>query len=149
MAVTIYDTTEAIRSTLEDVAGLAVSTANETLREGMNDLPAIQVYFETLEASLGSQTERKTFGAGIRSNMWRFHIDVYVKQRSNLGDDMAKVANLTDAVIDVLEAQVDTPPFGLDGLHNFRYTAERVTFTYGDTDTTYVGVRFVVSLLAG
>lgn len=147
MSISIYNATEAIRSTLAGAVDRA--TANETLTDGMNDLTAMQVYFERAEASAGSNTDRVTFGAAIRRSLWTFHVDVYARQRSHIGEDMAAVVNTADAVIDLLETQTTGAPFGLAGIKTFRWTAERATFVYGDPELRYAGVRFIIVLSVG
>ena len=47
----------------------------------------------------------------------------------------------------VLDAQDSTPAFGVDGVHTFHYTWERVTFVYGNPETRYAGVRFTLSFM--
>lgn len=147
MTITIYDTAEAIRSTLADAVDRA--QANESLTDGMNDLTALQVYFERLETSYGGRTDRVTFGGGVRRNQWVFTVDVYARQRSHIGEDMAAVANVADAVNDELEAQAGGTLFGLTGIKTFHWTAERVIFVYGDPETRYAGIRYTLTLIVG
>ncbi|MBK8023517.1 MAG: hypothetical protein IPK19_19310 [Chloroflexi bacterium] len=138
--VTIAAINTAIAETLGGAAGIARAQDAGDLSEGVIDLPAVQVYWQGSTTAL----DRVTFGAGVRQTRLTFHADVYARQRSHLGEDMAKVLVLAEAVQTVLEAQGRPPFFGLAGIRDLRWSAERATFDYGGA--AYAGVRFVIEV---
>ena len=142
MKITLYNLTEAVRATLAAVTAVSRATANETLTEGIVDYPLVQVYPESGEASRASRTDRTTFGGGLRQHIARLNVDVYVQQRAHIGEDMAAVATVADAIIAKFEQQQNHPLFGAEGIEAFRWTWERVTFVYGDPETRFAGIRF-------
>jgi hypothetical protein len=142
--VTIADIVQGVRAKMETVLGSTKSQALRTITEGVNDLPTIQTYFESLEQDPGGNTDRSTFGAGVRQTRVTVHVDVYGRQRSHIGEDMETLTNLVDGVVDVLEQEEKKPYFGIRGVKAYEWSAERVTFVYGDVETRYAGTRFIV-----
>ncbi|MCK6581194.1 MAG: hypothetical protein L6Q98_24145 [Anaerolineae bacterium] len=138
--VTINAINTAIAETLGATAGVVRVQDAGDLGEGLLDLPAIQVYWQGSITEPGGETDRRTFGAGVRLTRLTFYADVYARQRSHLGEDMTRTLAL--AVQTVLEAQHQPPFFGLAGVRALRWNAERVTFDYGGA--AYAGVRFVI-----
>lgn len=119
------------------------------IKETIPETPAVQVYFQTKETVSPGGTDRLTLGGRaaasvIRQTQLVIHVDVYAKQRANIGDEMAKLEALVDVVDAVMELQTGTPYFGIQGVKAYSYRAERVTFEYNKVD--YVGVRFFVTL---
>lgn len=140
-----YALVEAIKDTLAEAEGVARAQAHETLTDGMTDWPTVQVTWERTEADFTSRTDRSTFGAGLRQKQVTVHVDVYVRQRALIGEDMAAVAAVADAIEDVLDAQRAKPFFGLAAIRAFKWTSERVTFAYGDPELRFAGARFVLT----
>lgn len=140
-----YAVVEAIKDTLATADGIERAQAHETTTDGMTDWPTLQVYWERTEADFTSRTDRSTFGAGLRQKQVIVHVDVYVRQRALIGEDMAAVAATADAIEDVLDAQREKPFFGLAAIRAFKWTSERVTFAYGDPELRFAGVRFVLT----
>jgi hypothetical protein len=118
----------------------------ESMTEGMQDVPAIQCYFEELAQDPSGETDRTTFRGGVRQTNLTIHLDVYARQRSQLGEDISAVTDIADEVIAVLEAQDTKPYFGVTGLKAFSWTAQRVTFAYGSEpgQIQYAGIRFIL-----
>lgn len=150
MQTSITDICNAITETLGTATGIArtqsagASDPDEMLTEGLVDMPLLQVYWQSLGTDGQNPTsDRRTFGAGVRLTQLEFRADVYAKQRANIGEDMARVLELTEAVITVLEAQ-NAAPFGLDSVKAYRWGAERVTFEYAGA--SYAGIRFTLTL---
>lgn len=145
-SITISDVNKAVESTLGKAKGLARTAADETITEGVNDLPYLMVYSDGGNVdSGGGGTAQTTFRGGVRQTAQDVFVDVYVKQRSHIGLDLAKTYQCADAVISVLEEQEVKPYFGLAGLQAFNWSWERVTFVYGDPNISYAGVRFTLA----
>ena len=143
--VTLTQISNAVRDTLRWSNGIARAMSPADLKEGIPDVALLQVYPENWATAVNSNTDRTTFKAGVRHSEVVFHIDVYAKVRANIGEDMDKVLQLTDAVITRLELQTQKPYFGLEGIKAFKWTGERVTFAYGDPQTSYAGSRFTLT----
>lgn len=146
--VKIKTCTENISVCLEAIPDLKRVMRGATLKETIPETPAIQVYFDSKDVISPGGTDRYTMGGGkngvIRKTAMIIHVDVYARQRSNIGDEMALLEELIDLVDDVMEQQGDKPYFGIDGVQAYSYRAERTTFEYNKND--YVGVRFYVTL---
>lgn len=149
MTLTFTELVEGIRSTLAEVTEVAQAQGGTTVTDGMNDLPALQVYLDSFEQAHRSGTDRTTFRGGIRETTIDINVDVYARQRSHIGEDMAAVHSIADAIQAKLEEQDTAPFFGLTELKSFRYRGERVTFVYGDTQISYAGLRIVISCITG
>lgn len=146
--VLINDISEAVTSTVQSATGLARTQAAGSMTEGMNATPTFQFYFERLETdSASANMERSTFRGGITQTSLIFHGDLYVRQRSHIGEDMAALYPMADAIIAILEAQKLKPYFGLEGIKGFRWTVERATFRYGSDQLLYIGARFIMRFL--
>ena len=142
--LSITQTNTAIAETLGSAAGISRAQDAADLTEGMPDLPALQVYWQSLSTDADSaDTDRRTFGAGVRVSRLTFHADVYARQRSHLGEDMARVLELAEAVQTVLENQT-TPLFGEEHIQSCHWSAQRVTFDYAGA--SYAGIRFIIDL---
>lgn len=139
--LTIREVLQGVGDTLESaIQGVRVDTL-ESMTEGIGDTPLIQVYFDSIEADIASDsTDRSTFRAGVRQTNLIINVDVYAKQRADIGEDMLSLVDMTDAVIDVFDDQQAKPYFNVDGLKGFRYQGERVVFEYGQA--RFLGVRF-------
>lgn len=141
----VSDVTGAVETTLAPAYGIVRTFSEETLPEGINDLPSLVVYGVGGQGDSRSRNDRSSFGAGIRVADMTVNVDAYVRQRSHIGEDIARVSDITDAVYAILEAQRRQPYFGLPGLKGFQWTWSRVTFVYGDPETKYAGVQFVLN----
>lgn len=144
MTVSIADICDAITSALSAATGLSVAQSFDALGEGINDAPLLQVYPDAGEQDPSGQTERTTFGAGVRQTSLTVLADLYAKQRAFLAEDMGKLVGMVDAITNVLEQQDSTPPFGLAGIQDFKWSWRRVVFQYGDPDIKYIGARFTL-----
>lgn len=144
--VPISSITGAVAALLATSPKIAQAMAGIDLKETIPENGVVQVYFET--KNLGEGTDRISFGGSntkpIRKNIITINIDVYARQRSNIGQDMAALEELIDVVDDLMETQDATPAFGVQGIKSFTYQANRVTFEYNKVD--YVGVRYVLTL---
>lgn len=143
-AVKIGDLVKAIRDDLASASGVKLSTGYDTLTEGINEFPLVQVIPEEGDLAYQSKTERTTFGATLRQEQTTINVDVYASQRHNLADDMKSVIDMADNVKARLELQKTTPPFGVAGVDTWRATWRRVTFVYGEPEMKYTGIRFIL-----
>lgn len=152
--ITIAQISTAIALTLGEAEGIVRTqdgandgeAENDTtpLSEGMNDTPTLQVYLESGLTDASNEVDRTTFRAGVRQTELVFHADVFGKQRAHIGEDIALCTTLASALWDILEQQQVKPYFGLDGIQAFRWTMQRVVFTYATVD--YAGLRFVLTV---
>lgn len=146
MNVTMTSIGTAVAITFELTEGIKRVMKPDQLKENIPDLPLLQIYPQSFQGAVaGSQNDRNTFKAGVRTQEQVWFVDVYARQRSYIGEDMQKVVELSDAVIQVLERQNEKPYFGQVGIQGFRWQGERVTFSYGDPEQKYVGVRFTLT----
>jgi hypothetical protein len=144
--VSVYDLVDAIRNTLQFAPGVQEAQANDTLAESVY-APMLQVYPDSGSASAGGATDRKTFGANrLQVEDLIINVDVYARQRSHIGEDMAASTRLADAVRGVLHQQLTPPFFGHEHIRSFRWRWQRVTFEYGDPQLRYAGIQFVLTV---
>lgn len=141
----------AIHDTLEAVivpAPFNIFYDWDELPEGMNSVPALEIYVEEWETSTESETDRITFAAGGSGpRRWAniaIRIDLYARQRSQLDEDWELALSLANSLHDALEAQGPCPNFGLAGIRHFRWTARRVVFER--SQATYTGYRFELTV---
>lgn len=146
MAITIAQMCDAIETTLGAATGIARSQSHDELTEGIQDMPLLQVYPDTLRGNATGETDRSSFRAGVRQTELVILADLYARQRSHMGEDMKALVDGTDAIVTVIEAQDIKPYFGLAGIKAFSWRAERVTFIYGDSQLPYAGMRFYFTL---
>lgn len=145
MNVTLTQMCDAVRDELKQADKVKRAMSVADFKESIPDVALLQVYPESGETAMYSGTDRTTFRAGVRHSQAIIHVDCYARVRSQIGQDMKAAVELADAVINRLEQQRVSPYFGLQGLKAFRWTWERVTFTYGDPETKFAGIRFVLS----
>jgi hypothetical protein len=85
-----------------------------------------------------------TFRTGVQQVEMTYYADLFARQRSHIGDDMTVLYSVMQAVRETLEGETVKPYFGLAGIQAFRWSAERVTFEYGDPSLPYVGARYTI-----
>lgn len=146
MTITLTEIGAALDSTLATAVGLTYVHQPSELKESMQDAPVLQIYPESIVQDPSGDVDRTTFRAGVRQTVQTWHCDLYATQRRNLGEDMAALLPLVDAITNVLEAQDSKPYFGLTGIKAFAWTSQRVTFTYGQPEIYYTGMRFTLTL---
>jgi hypothetical protein len=140
--ITLAQICNGIESALSAATTLARSQSYDELTEGVHDIPTLQVYPESGLQDAGGNTDRTTFGAGVRQTEFTIHADYYAAQQSNIGEDMAALVNGIDAIQNELEKQ-DSTRFGFSD-HNlsFRWSWTRVQFVYNEAN--YMGARFII-----
>lgn len=145
--VSYGDLIRAVETTLGRAREILKTESMERLSEGYSDMPLLQVYPDASDTdSRGETTDRSTFRAGVRQTGLVINADCVVKQRSNLGEDMLRTVSLADAVQMELEKQDTKPYFQNRAIKAFHWSWQRVTFKYGDPETSYVGIRFTINL---
>ncbi len=137
--ITLMHMCDHLAATMGAATGLLVNQSYNELTEGIPsaELPMIQVYPQNQEH------QHLTFQGAVEIKTFLIHVDLYARQRSQLDEDMAKMTEMTDAIIDVLEAQ-DHTFFGDTNIRDFRWRWERVVFDYAGV--LYEGARFYLTL---
>lgn len=143
--VTLADLCEAIETTFTAAGVFNRVQALTNLTDGMNTDLTIQIYIEEIGGDAKTKTDRQTMGGGVMHAEPVVYVDVYARQRSHIGEDMKAVTEAADDVIDVLQNQKASPPFGCAGVKSFRWLGRRVIFEYGDPLVKYVGLRFTLT----
>jgi len=147
MSITLAQICNAIQATLSAATGLTYTQSYDDLTEGVQDMPMLQVYWDSLSQDPGALvkgTERTTFKGGTRQTEIVVLADLYARQRAHIGEDMGALLPLIDAIQNVLEQQDTKPYFSLDGLKAFKWIAQRVIFEYGDKK--FMGARFTITV---
>lgn len=145
--ITILEIADAITTHLAAATGIARSQSMDELTEDFNDLPLLQVYAQMGETDVTTDNSRTTFKSVRRTSEQTFHADVVCRQRSDIGADMAKVAEMQEAVQLKLEAEKTKPFFDEPRIMDFWWRWEILTFM--KNDRPYLGVRFVISTRVG
>ncbi len=149
--ITIAEVCDAIESTLSTATGIERSQSYDELTEGIAaaDCPLLQVYWESFAMDPTGGTDRKTFGAGVRSKPFVVHADIYASRRHQLAQDNKRLIEIVDAVLDVLEEQDKKPYFGFEGIKSWSLDgATRTLFLYPDETNKFVGARFILTIWA-
>ena len=150
VTVTLHQICDAIETTLSTATGLAVSQTFDELTEGIHDRALLQVYPESCSpVDANTRNDRTTAQRGVAVTEFVFHADVYAQQRAHIGEDMAALVPLIDAITARLEAQTGSPLFGLvvggvNVIKSFKWSWSRVVFEYAEAK--YMGARFVITV---
>jgi len=147
-------TLQAICNAIETTLAPAITytqSYNE-LKEGMPDQPTLQIYPNSGSSSPPSGNDRSSFQAKLRQTEIQIYADLYASARSEIGEDMALLLPLMEAMITEIEKQDTKPYFGLldaagqYAIKGFSWSWQRVTFQYNDPMQLYVGARFIFNL---
>lgn len=144
MAVTLGEICDGIEAELSAAVGVQSSTPYDEMTEGIPamDCPRIEVYPEAGSSDPLGGTDRTTFSACVQQVVVTIHADLYARQRSQLGEDVAAYVGLTDAIIDVLQSQEQLPFFGVTGIKAFNWRWRKAVFRRADA--RFVGARFII-----
>lgn len=145
VGVALTDLVEGVRADLAAYSGVNVAQGGSSVTEGIHDEYTVQVTPEMGEESHKSGTDRATFGKGTSTERIVLNIDVYARQRSNIGEDMAAVITAADVVRSFLKESITEPLFGVTGVLTLHWTWQRVLFTYNKVE--HVGIRFVLTFV--
>ena len=149
MADTYYTVSEinnGVTAALAVAVGLKYTQSFDQLTEGIQDTPVLRVYPTAGKTDITTGTDRTTFSGKVTQSQLSFHADLYATQRRHLGEDMAKLIPLIDAIIDVIEAQKSKPFFGVTAIKAFGWSWNGIVFSYGRPEVHYAGARFVLNL---
>jgi hypothetical protein len=139
-------TCEAVASSLRGSGTVPYVQGPASLSEGRQDFPLAQVYWNGGETDVRSDsTAQTTFGGHVRQHQATVVVDVYVKQRNEVGSDMAATITTWDLVQGWLDSQKQNGCFGIVGAKGFRWVTERVLFEEAG-QTPYVGFRVTITL---
>lgn len=144
--ITMAQLCDAISATLGAAVGMKRVQSYDELTEGIHrgDTPLIQVYPEEGSCDPSGNTDRSSFQGGVRQKRLLLYVDVYARERSQIGEDMKGAIDILDALIDVFEVQDKKPYFDLVGLKAFSWRWKRMPFEYAKT--RYMGVRFYLTV---
>lgn len=145
MAVTLMALCTGIATTLATATGIGSSTDYDETTEGIAplDTPRLEVSFEEVICDPTGATDRYAFNAGTQVSGWIIHVNVLARQRSQTDEDMGAVVEITDALVNVLQAQEKPPFFGVVGVKAMSWRARRRNFIR--SKTAYVGVRVIIN----
>jgi hypothetical protein len=146
MPNTITELCAAVKSTLDNSLINYIQEPKD-LTEGIQDQRVLQIYPESGATDVFTNTDRRTFSAGVRQSEIIINCDYYLRQRAHLGEEMADLLPGIDAIIERLEAQQTKPYFGLTWIKAFSWRWERTTFVYGDAQMPYIGARFILRFI--
>lgn len=138
--LTVEAICDAIAAELGTVAGVKRTQSFDQLTEGMATYQTLQVYPEEGEGV----PMQATFRGGVKVSGITIYADLYGRQRSSIGEDMAVLVPLLDGIIGALQAQPSSSPFGLEGARDLEYSWRRVIFEYGSA--SFIGIRFTIRL---
>jgi hypothetical protein len=150
MAITIAQCLDAVADAF---VGLAVGALTlqvqhyDELTEGMQDMPTMQVYPESLAVDSRNETDAQVLNKSIRNHALVVHLDCYAERRNHVDENMAAVVALWDATEDQLEdtaAGSGCPNFGQALIRNVSWTSDRAVFVYAGVE--YSGIRYVLTL---
>lgn len=137
---------DAIRTTLKEATEVDYGHSYDELKEGMPDVKTLQVYPESGEGDITTNTGQTTFQGGIQHYEYEIIADYYASARKDIGEDMAALVPGISSIIAKIQAQKTKPYFGLAGIESFRWRFERVVFQYGAETERYVGARFYLTI---
>lgn len=134
---------EAVGDYVGRAQGVSFIQVIENIEDGIPATPVVQVYPEAWEPR--TETERKSFGGGVRDYDTTVHVDVYVQQRNFLGQNLKDCVEVADAITAVFEEQKRKPYFGEAQIKAFHWRAERVSFEW--SGQRYAGIRIVMDFM--
>jgi hypothetical protein len=145
--VTNRDLLAAVAATLGEAPSLEVPVQFlESLTEGVSDTPLLKLYLDTGAADIAGTGSRTTMGGGVRQHDVVIKGHLFVRQRSQLGEDLAAQCDVWDELEAILDQQNRRGYFGQPGIKEYRYTYTMVTLVFGDPATNYSGVEFLLTL---
>lgn len=120
----------------------------DELPEGVQDPPALMIYWQSIQNDALTNTDRTTFDGNTKVKEIVFHVDYYAGTRNHLDENNERLMQGANEIIDLLETEIvggcndggHCPPFGLCALKEFRWEGERVIFDYGGV--LFYGARF-------
>jgi len=137
--VTLAQICDAIAAVLGGVTGVSQAQSYDDLTDGMNTTPTVQVYPDSWSQ------EYHTSGGGVTITDAVINVDLYAQARGSIGQNMAALMPVADAInAALITQQAAKPPFALAGMKRFSWSADRVSFDYGGHQ--YLGVRYALTV---
>lgn len=145
---TVDDMVGAVEAVLGPAfTGVRHTQRDEEITENINPVPMIQIYCVGMNSDvMSSGGHTTTFQTGVISREITIRVDLYARQRAHIGQDMEAQRVYTDAIMAELDKQWYMPAFDIDGIQDFRWSANMVSFSYGPEDVKYIGTRIDVVL---
>ena len=132
---------DAIEGVLDGAVGLVQSQTYDQLTESIPETPLLQVYPQS-----GQPDKLETY-TKFRVEKLVVYADLYARQRSNMRDDMAKVVEMGQAMLEIIRTEHEAHTnFGVTGINGWDWSYERVLFDYGEPAIKYAGVRFTFNV---
>lgn len=142
--VSIYNLVEAVKGQMAGISG-AIAKANATITEGVHEPFTMIINWAEIEGAAKSQTHTNTMGKGLQLRRIVVEIQLHARQRNQVGEGVADTANFADDIVDELESQDATTPFGLSGVHTFHWSAKQGVIERGSVE--FAGALFTLEFL--
>lgn len=148
-SITIGQICDAIAAVVATSSGINRVQSYNQITEGMQDHPTAQIYPESAEVSWRSDTDTLSFCGGVQAMNMIVRVDLIGDERAHAGQNWGTIIDVASALHDTLVAEGNCtdgrcPHFGLDGIQSFRFTWQRVLFTYATV--LHVGMRFELQI---
>ena len=142
MTISYGDICHQVANTLKGAQGVKRVEAFDQIQESISVLPTLHVYMDA--GDIDSETDRSTYGAGVR--VWRvtIKIDGYARVRSHISTDLKEQMALTDAIDTILSTQDGETMYGTPYIRAHHWSWERGSLMYGTKD--YAAVTFTLKL---
>jgi hypothetical protein len=144
--ITLLTMATDVATFLATAPGLQRTQNPRQLTDGMNTPNTLQVYPESWSQDEASDNQQTTFRGGVKQTLVTMIVDLYGRQRSNLGEDMEQLFTVGDAVNTLLDNITTAPYFGVTYIRAFQFNGQRTIFVYGDPEVRYMGIRWTLSL---
>ncbi|UCC74287.1 MAG: hypothetical protein JSV86_06950 [Gemmatimonadota bacterium] len=147
-----YTLDDLVNAVHDDVATAASlerdeSQAEDEITEGIHDWPLIQTWMAgNRGTSFESDTDRLTLSGKHSVKEYLIYSDLYVAQRSHVGEAMGKLLSTINEIEDILDTRT-YDLYGADYITSFNWSWDQVTFEYGGVK--YTGARFSIIIRAG
>ena len=142
--VDVYDLVEAVRGQMAGISG-AIAKANATITEGVHEAFTLFVNWSEIGGAAASQTHMNTFGKNAQLRRIVIEVQLFARQRNQIGEGLADTANYADLIVAELESQPALTPFGLSGVHTFSWSGRQGIIEYGSVNFT--GAIFTLTFL--
>jgi len=143
----------AIATTFKSISAIETVQDLHQLTENIpdQDVPLVQVYPDGWgNVSTDSETQQITFGGGgvtrVIQHDWTHIADVYISKKSRFGEAMVAWAEISQAVMDKLDALDPDSPFGSQAIRSFQYDGERVVINSSNEDWLVCRITIVVRI---
>lgn len=135
---------DAVYGILSVTDGVAVPQNYDKMADAINADMTLQVWPANWGPMAPDATERRTLRGGV--HVWEItvHADLMSPLRVSIGEHMAALVPVADAINTALKSQQEKPLFGLDGIDSFTWSGEYASVSYANQ--TMVGARWTLTL---